>query len=338
MNEPEISAPVPTVDPVRVLDVVDRGRRDELVVEHDREMLRVRRRERVVASALGDRARDLLERFAPAVGELEPDDRLVAELLVEVLLRIANVGARQRRVVLHHPEAVGVGSVRAHLLVAHHQDAFGDLDHLGALALGIVEILERRLPRIGRLAVVQRTLGDLIERIEPRPVSGAVVAITLRIAPRGLPHRLKEPRDRLLLIGVLIGIGLAVLIEQIGFPVIKEQLRRRPHLLSRSLGVLDPRQIDLDLVPTGLQQLRLRHPERVHPLAHDVQRPLQRLRRNRRLLRRRLGLIHQLHPALQIQPQLGIALIEHRKRRGDQPQHEEQNEQGAMALGHAAGR
>ena len=179
-------------------------------------------------------------------------------------------------------------------------------------------------------------LGDLIERIEPRPVGGAVVAITLRIAPRGLPHRLKEPRDRLLLIGVLIGIGLAVLIEQIGFPVIEEQLRRRPHLLSRSLGVLDPRQIDLDLVPTGLQQLRLRHPERVHPLAHDVQRPLQRLRRNRRLLRRRLGLVHQLHPALQIQPQLGIALIEHRKRRGDQPQHEEQNEQGAMALGHAA--
>ena len=100
----------PTVDPVRVLDVVDRGRRDELVVEHDREMLPVRRSERVVASALGDRARDLLERFAPAVGELEPDDRLVAELLVEVLLGIANVGARQRRVVLHHPEAVGVRS------------------------------------------------------------------------------------------------------------------------------------------------------------------------------------------------------------------------------------
>ena len=227
----------------------------------------------------------------------------------------------------------GSGASARTLLVAHHQDAFGDLDDLGALALGIVEILERRLPRVGRLAVVQRTLGDLIERIEPRPVSGAVVAITLRIAPRGLPHRLKEPRDRLLLIGVLIGIGLAVLIEQIGFPVIKEQLRRRPHLLSRPLGVLDPRQIDLDLVPTGLQQLRLRHPERVHPLAHDVQRPLQRLRRDRRLLRRRLGLIHQLHPTLQIQPQLGIALIEHRKRRGDQPQHEEQNEQGAMALG-----
>ena len=102
---------------------------------------------------------------------------------IEGLLRIANVGSRQRRVVLHHPEAVGVGSVRAHLLVAHHQDAFGDLDHLGALALGTVEVLERRLPRIGRLAVVQRTLGDLIERIEPRPVSGAVVAITLRIAP-----------------------------------------------------------------------------------------------------------------------------------------------------------
>ena len=328
----------PAVDPVRVLDVVDRGRRDELVVEHDREMLRDRRPERVVASALGDRARDLLERFAPAVGELEPDDRRVAELLVEVLLRIADVGARQRRVVLHHPEAVGVRSVRAHLLVAHHQDAFRDLHHLGALALGSVEVLERRLPRVRRPALAQRTLGIPIERIEPRPVGGAVVAVTLRFAPRGLPHRLEEPRDRPLLIGVLIGIGPAVPPEQIGFPVVEEQLRRRPHLLSRPLGVLDARQIDLDLVPTGLQQLRLGHAERVHPLAHDVHRPLQRLRRDRRLLRRRLGLVHQLHATLQIQPQRGLALIEHRQRRGDQPRHEEQDEPGASALGHAAGR
>ena len=301
-------------------------------------MLRVRRLERVVASALGDRARDLLERLAAAVGELEGDDRLVAELLVDVLLGVADVGARQRRVVLHHPVAVGFGGVGARLLVAHHQDAFGDFDHLGALALGVVEVLERRLPGVGGLAVVQRALGDLVEGVKPRPVGRVVVAVTLRIAPRGLPHGLKEPRDRLLFVGVLIGIGLAILIQQVGFPVIKEQLRRRPHLLGRPLGVLHAGQVDLDLVPPRLQQLWLGHPERVHPLAHDVQRPLQRLRRNRRLLRRRLRLVHELHATLQIQPQLGIALIEHHQRGGDQPQHEEQHAQGAMALGHAAGR
>ena len=296
-------------------------------------MLRARRQERVVASALGDRARDLLERLAPAVGELEGDDRLVAELLVDVLLGVADVGARQRRVVLHHPVAVGFGGVGARLLVAHHQDAFGDFDHLGALALGVVEVLERRLPGVGGLAVVQRALGDLVEGVEPRPVGRVVVAVTLRIAPRGLPHGLKEPRDRLLLVGVLIGVGLAVLIQQVGFPVIEEQLRRRPHLLGRPLGVLHAGQVDLDLVPPRLQQLWLGHPERVHPLAHDVQRPLQRLRRDRRLLRRRLRLVHELHATLQIQPQLGIALIEHHQRGGDQPQHEEQHAQGATALG-----
>ena len=241
------------VDPVRVLDVVDRRRRDELVVEHDREMLRACRPERVVASALGDRARDLLERFAPGVGELEPDVRRVAEPLVKVLLRIADVGAGQRRLVEHHPEPVGVGSIRAHLLIAHHQDAFGDLDHLRPRAPGNVEVLERRRSRLRWLAVVQRTPGGRIERVEPRPVSGAGVAVTLRIAPRGLLHRLEEPRGRLPLVRVSIGIGPAVLIEQHGFPVVEGQLRRRPDLLSRPLAVLDSRQTDLDLVPTGPQ-------------------------------------------------------------------------------------
>ena len=299
-------------------------------------MLRACRTERVVASALGDRARDLLERFAPGVGELEPDVRRAAEPLVEVLLRVADVGAGQRRLVEHHPEPVGVGSIRPHLLIAHDQDAFGDLDHLRPRALGNVEVLERRRPRLRRLAVVQRTPGGRIERVEPRPVSGAGVAVALRIAPRGLLHRLEEPRDRLPLVRIAIGIGPAVLIEQHGFPVVEGQLRRRPDLLSRPLAILDPRQTDLDLVPTGLQQLRLGHAERVHPLAHDVQRPLQRLRRDRRLLRRRCGLVHQLHPSLQTQPQLGLALVEHRERRGEKPQSEEQDEEGATAIGHVA--
>ena len=39
VNPPEISEPLVGVDPFRVLGVVDRRRRDQLAVEHDREVL-----------------------------------------------------------------------------------------------------------------------------------------------------------------------------------------------------------------------------------------------------------------------------------------------------------
>ena len=289
-------------------------------------MLRVRRPERVVAPALGDLARDPLERLAPAVVELEPDVRPAAQPLVEVLLRVADVGARQRRVVLDHPEAVGIRGVGARLLVAHHEDALGDLEHLGALALGVVEVLQRGLAAVRRLAVVQRPLRDLVEGVEARTVGGVVVAVALRIAPGRLPHRLEEPRDRLPGVGVLVRVDPAGLVQDAGFPVIEEQLRGRPHLLGRALGVLHAGQVHLDLTLARLQQLRLGHAERVHALAHDVQRPLQRLRRDGRLLSGPLRLVDQLHAALEIEPELRVALVEHHQRGGDQPQDEEQDE------------
>ena len=162
------------VDAVRVLAVVDERDRDELVVERDREVLRVRLRVRVervgvVGAALGDRGGDVLERLAALVGEVEGDDRLVAAALVEVLLRVLDVGAREARVVADDPEAVGVGRVGGRLLVAQDEHAGLDLDDLG------LRLLRRRSRPSSASArdspgmpVVERLLGDLVERVEAR--------------------------------------------------------------------------------------------------------------------------------------------------------------------------
>ena len=74
--------------------------------------------ERVVHAALGDPARDRLERLAALVGEVEGDDRLVGGGLVEALLRVLDVRAGQARAILGDPPAVGLRVVRVGALLA----------------------------------------------------------------------------------------------------------------------------------------------------------------------------------------------------------------------------
>ena len=289
-------------------------------------------RQRVVDAALRDRRGDLLERFAALVREVERDDRLA--LLVEVLLRVADVGARQRRVVLDDPVAVGLGRVRAGLLVAHDEDALGDLEHLGVRPLLLAEVLERGLARVRRSAVVVRLLGLLVERVEARGVGGVVVAVDLRLALGGLLDGVVEARDRLTAVGVLVRVRLAVLVEDVGFPVVEEQLGGGADLLRGALGVLDARQVDLDLRVAGLQQLRLGDAEGVDALAHDLQRALERLLRDGRLLGRRLALVDELDAALEVEAELGVLLRDDVERPGDQAEDDQQDEERAAAFGH----
>ena len=87
MKPPEIWAPVDPSMPSRFSWKLMNGEGDELVVEHDREVLQGLlgrdAGERVVGAALGDRAGDVLERLAALVREVERDDRLAAAALVE---------------------------------------------------------------------------------------------------------------------------------------------------------------------------------------------------------------------------------------------------------------
>ena len=85
------------VDPLRVLDEVDRRQRDDPVVERDREalerlLLRCPGRKQDPRSALGLALGGARERLAPVVREVHRDDGLVGAL-VEVLLGVLDVGA-----------------------------------------------------------------------------------------------------------------------------------------------------------------------------------------------------------------------------------------------------
>ena len=196
------------VDAVGVLAVVDERDRDELVVERDREVVRALLRVRVervgvVGAALGDLAGDLLERLLALVGEVEGDDRLVAAALVEVLLGVLDVRAREPGVVADDPEAVGRRAPWREAFSSRRTSTPGlDLEHLGARLLGVVEALERRRARLVGQAVVERLLGDLVEGVEARRGRGLAV----------LRHRdlaLGRPLDRV----VEAGDGLLAAVD-----------------------------------------------------------------------------------------------------------------------------
>ena len=248
------------------------------------------------------------------------------------LLGVLDVGARQRRVVLDDPVAVRVRSVGVGLLVADDEDALGDVQHLGVGPLLVAEIGERGLAALGRLPVVERLLARLVERVEARGVGRVVVAVVLRLALGGSLDRLVEARDRPLGARVLVRVGLAVLVEDVRFPVVEEELGGRADLLGGALGVLDTGQVDLDLVAAGEEQLRLGDAEGVDALAHDVERALERLLGDLRLLRRRLALVDELHAALEVEPELRVPAGDGEDRPGDEPEDQQQDEGGAAAF------
>jgi hypothetical protein len=109
-----------------------------------------------------------------------------------------------------------------------------------------------------------------------------------------------------------------------------------PDLVGRALGVLDARQADVDLVLARALQLRLGDTERVDAVAHDVQRAIEALRRDRRLLLGRPRLVDELNAPLQVETEARGLRGDHGCRRGYQPQDGEQDEEVATAVGHGA--
>ena len=288
----------------------------------------------VVGAALGDVAGDLPERLLTLVAEAEFDDRLVARPVVEVLLGVLDVRARQARVVAHDPEPVRRRRLRVALLVAQDEHARLDLDDLRARLLRGAEALERSLARLVGQAVVERLLGDLVKGVEARAGRGLAVLRHRDLALRRLLDRVVKTGDRLLTAVDLRRIGLAALVEDVLLPVVEEQLRRRADLLRGALGVLDARQVDLDLILARPVELGLGDAERVDAVAHDVQRALQRLCGDLRLLGR-LALIDEPDAALEVEPELRRVREENRHRTRDQPEDDQQDQQVAAALGHA---
>ena len=166
-----------------------------------------------------------------------------------------------------------------------------------------VEAVERLLARRARQAVVERLLGGLVERVEARGGGRLTGRRHLDVALGGALDRVVEAGDRLLPAVDLGVVGLAVLVEDVRFPVVEEELGGGADLARGALGVLDARQVDLDLVLARARDLRLGDAEGVDAVAHDVQRALQRLGVDRRLLGR-LALVDELDAALEVEAEL----------------------------------
>ena len=121
--------------------------------------------------------------------------------------------------------------------------------------------------------------------------------------------------------------------QDVLLPVVEEELGRRADLLGGALGVLDAGQVDLDLVLAGARELRLGDAEGVDAVAHDVERALQRLGGDLRLLRR-LALVDELDAALQVEAELRRLGQDRRGRPCDQTEDDQQDEQVAAAFRH----
>ena len=275
-----------------------------------------------------------LERLLALVAEVEGDDRLVAGPLVEVLLGVLDVRARQAWVVADDPEPVRGRRRRAGLLVAQHEHAGLNLDDLGALLLRVAQALQRGLARLVGQAVVERLLGDLVERVEARAGRGLAVLGHRDLALGRALDRVVEAGHRLLAAVDLGGVGLAVLVEDVLLPVVEEELGGRADLVGGALGVVDARQVDLDLIVAGTGELGLGDAERVDAIAHDVQRALQRLGRDLRLLGR-LALVDEPDTTLEIEAELRRVGEENGRGARDQPEDDQQDEQMAAAFRHA---
>jgi hypothetical protein len=114
--------------------------------------------------------------------------------------------------------------------------------------------------------------------------------------------------------------------EDVRLPVVELQAGGVADLLARALRVLDVGQADGDLARAGALDLGLRDAERVDPLAHRLDRVVDRLRRDLRDLRRRLALVDELDAALEVEPELGV--LRERRPRDDhqQRQHEQRGD------------
>ena len=137
----------------------------------------------VYGQSLGDVARDLLPRLAARAREVEGDVRRLE--LVEVLLRVLDVGAAQDRVVVEDVPLVGLLLAVVGLLGAQDDRALVDVLDL--------ELVERRDAEVAVGGLLQRRLAVGLQRGE----------------------RVLGPADDLLgLLGVVPEVGLAHLVGQ----------------------------------------------------------------------------------------------------------------------------
>ena len=203
------------VDAARVVAEVHCGERDDLVVERDRKALigvggRGAGRQELRRSALGDALGGARELAAPEAAEGEGD--VGSAGLVGLLLGVLDVGARQRRVVLHHEVA---GRRRAGLRAgggrrADDYDALRHLENLAALRrAGGAE----RLQLGAALRVLHHRARSGLSA-SPEPVR--VVREQLLAARCRLPV-LERPRVRALLQGrceevVLVARGVVLVV------------------------------------------------------------------------------------------------------------------------------
>ncbi len=352
VKPPEISEPDEPSIP-GVLREVDLGHRDELVVQGDREVLvgGVAADGLAVGGddeglpALDDGPRDPLPLLRAAPGEAEGDVRpaVGARAVVEVLLGVLDVGAREGDVVAQQEERVGLGRVRIgvrvdRLLADEHGSLLDLLDHRpGRCPLGRLGGPE--LPH-GLLGPGDDLLRLVVDEVELVP-GGGVEVRDRRAAPRAgdrvvereRPHaaRVLPARD-----GQVVGRRLAVRPEDVLLPVVELELGHRPDHPRRLVGVRDVRERDDDLVGARALDLRLGHPERVDALAHDVDRAGDRVARDLGRLRR-LGLVDELDAALEVQAQARRLRREHHRGAGQEGADEDEDQDVAPTVGHRAG-
>ncbi len=238
-----------------------------------------------------------------------------------------------------HQRSIG-GAFSAALLGAQDQHAGRNLDHLGVGTVLRLQRRERLVARAVVLPVVERLLGVLAEEVEARVRGGLrraarrVVGQRVRAladpdarALRRLQDRGAQPDDRLARGRVDVRVGLALVVEDVRFPVVEEQLGGRTDLPRCLLGVLDARQVDLDLVLAGLVDLGLGDAERVDALLHEVDRPLHGVGVDDGLRRGRLCVVDELDTALQVQAELGRLGQDNCQRAADEGDDDEQYEE-----------
>jgi hypothetical protein len=145
--------------------------------------------------------------------------------------------------------------------------------------------------------------------------------------------RLEQRRDRDLGDLLVRRVRLALRPDDVGLPVVEEELGDLADLPLRPRRVRHVGQADGDLVAPGALDLGLGDTELVDALAHDVERPVDRVAVDRRLLRR-LGLVDQRDAALQVEAEAGLLRRDDEEGRRQEARDEQQDEEIAATVGH----
>ena len=131
----------------------------------------------------------------------------------------------------------------------------------------------------------------LLARVGLRAVRGAHHGVVVRQRGDARAGRRAAGDRRRVALGEVRLVGRpAAWAEDVRLPVVEVHLRRLADLAGRLVGVVDVRERDVDLILARALDLRLGDAELVDALAHDLDRAVDRLAGDLRLLRR-LGLV-----------------------------------------------